>query len=77
MTQDAYVQLLIYLAAPLILLLIGGVIALWKDVQNHKLHVSENYTKKTDIDKVKEDTDEMKKLMYAIAGKVGVAFSKE
>lgn len=75
--MDTYTQLLVYLAAPAIIGIVTALIALWREFYQHKLHVAEHYVKKDDLSELKEDSKEMKKVMYQIAGKVGVRLDKE
>lgn len=74
--DQAYVQLLLYLAAPAILGIVGAIIKIWIDFTAYKLHVSENYVKRADLHEIKEDTKEMKSVIYQIAGKVGVPINR-
>lgn len=71
--ENAYIQLLIYLAGPAILGMVGAIIKLWRDFTDHKLHVAENYVKKEDMQEIKQDTKEMKGIIYQIAAKIGVS----
>lgn len=75
--MENYVQLLIYLAGPAIIGIVSAIIAQYREFYQFKLHVAENYLKKSDIEELKMDSKEMKKMIYQIAGKVGVGSPEE
>jgi hypothetical protein len=73
---DQYTQLLIYLAGPAIVGIVGALIKLWRDFVDYKLHVAERYVKKEDIHELTQDTKEMKGVLYQVAAKLGIAINR-
>lgn len=74
--MEAYLQLLIYLAGPAIIALVGCIWKMWSDFNNFKLHVAENYVKQRVLEDVNRTMTEMKALLYEIAAKVGVSVNR-
>jgi hypothetical protein len=69
---DEYLKLLTYLAGPAIVSMVGAIVTLWRELSRHKLHVAENYLKKTDIEQLQTDVRETRDIVHQIAGKLGV-----
>jgi hypothetical protein len=69
---DNYLQLLLYIAPIAIIGLIGWIWALWISHYKHKLHVAENYVKKEATDEIKEELKSLTKMLWRIAGKIGI-----
>lgn len=70
--MDTYVQLLLYLAPLAIVALITWVWLLWISHYKHKLYVAENYVKKEATDEIKKELQLLTKMLWRIAGKIGI-----
>jgi hypothetical protein len=75
--MDAYNQLLNYLAGPAIVGLITWVFFLQHDLNDFKIQVANTYLKNTAVDDIRADIKELSKVVYEIAGKLGVPIRKE
>ncbi len=75
--MEIYIQLLIYLAPVAIVGLISWVWLLWVSHYKHKLHVAETYVKKDTVDDIKEELRSHTRMLWRIAGKLGIPVDRE
>lgn len=74
--MDEYTKLLVYLSGPAIVGLVTAVVALWREISELKLHISEHYVKQTTLQDIQDKVSDTRELVIAIAAKVGVPVSK-
>lgn len=75
--MDAYTQLLNYLAGPAIVGLITWVFFIQRELNDLKIHIANSYLKTTAVDDIRTDIKDLSKVVYEIAGKLGVPLRKE
>lgn len=81
MTPEAFNAILMGLAGTFVAGFVGWTVTIVlntrADLSTFKLHVSETYLKKEDIASIKEDLKEFSRVLYEIAGKLGIHTRKD
>lgn len=78
--MDEFTKYLLTAAAPATIGFIGwcvnSIVRLRSDVATLRLHVAENYPKVQDINDIKGQLQELGKVTYLIAGKLGISIKE-